>query len=308
MAFNKLKNYRNSGFGSNINNEGDRLITKKGQFNIKKEGLSFSERFDLFHTLINMNTIPFFMLLFIGFVFINILFTLTYLAVGLDGIAGSTNNHNFFDAFFFSAQTLTTVGYGGLHPTGKLIGLIASFEAFIGLLSFAIATGLLYGRFSKPKPNMLFSQNILISPYGEITGLMARVANPKNTQLIDVNAKMIYSQVESENNVKKRNFYTLELEMNKISLFATSWTVVHPITTESPLYKITPQNMKERNVELILLLSGYDETYNQHVHFRTSYKPDEFIENAKFTPILSQNENKQSVIHLNNINKYEKTK
>lgn len=119
---------------------------------------------------------------------------------------------------------------------------------------------------------------------------------------------MIYSQVELENDSKKRNFYTLDLEMSKISLFSASWTVVHPITSESPLYKISTQNVKERNVELILLLSGYDETYNQHVHFRTSYKPEEFIENAKFVPILSQNENNQSVIHLNNINKYEKTK
>ncbi|MGE0561091.1 MAG: ion channel [Flavobacteriales bacterium] len=306
MAFNKLKNFRNSGFGSNINNEGERLITKKGQFNIKKEGLSFSQRFDLFHTLINMNTTPFFIFLFIGFVFINLLFTLTYLAIGLDGIAGATSNHNFFDAFFFSAQTLTTVGYGGLHPTGRLIGLIAGFEAFIGLLSFAIATGLLYGRFSKPKQNMLFSQNILISPYGDITGLMARVANPKNTQLIDVEAKMIYSQIELENNVKKRNFYTLDLEMNKISLFSASWTVVHPITNESPLYQLTTKDIEERNVELILLLNGYDETYNQHVHFRTSYKPEEFIENAKFIPILSQNENKQSIIRLDKINLFEK--
>lgn len=308
MVFKKIKEFSSSGFGSNISNEGERLITKKGKFNIKKEGLSFSEQFDLFHSLINMSTFLFFLFLFLGFVFINLLFTITYLSIGLEGLNGTTHQHDFLEAFYFSAQTITTVGYGGLYPTGNIISLISSFEAFIGLLSFAIATGLLYGRFSKPKNNLIFSQNILISPYRDFTGLMARVANPKNSQLIDAEARMIYSQIENENGVNRRKFYTIELEMNKISLFSASWTIVHPINADSPLYNLTSEDFKERNVELILLLNAYDETYNQQVHVRTSYKPDEFIENAKFISILSQNEDKQSVIHPDRINDFEKTK
>jgi len=305
MAFKKIKELTNSGFGSNINNEGGRLVTKNGKFNIKKDGLSYIERFDLFHSLINMSAISFFLCLMVGFFAINLIFTITYLLIGLQGLQGTSSNNQFYDAFFFSAQTLTTVGYGGLHPTGKLIGLISSFEAFIGLLSFAVSTGLLYGRFSKPKSKLMFSKNALISPYKDITGLMARVANPKNNQLINMEASMIYSQIETVNNTKTRKFYTLDLEMNKISLFVTSWTIVHPITEESPLYNLTHADIIARNIELILLLSAYDESYSQDMHARTSYKPEEILENAKFISVIGHSEGQQSVIRLDKLNDFE---
>lgn len=302
MVLKKIKDFTNSGFGSNINNEGERLITKNGQFNIEKKGLNFFGRFDLFHWLMNLSSIAFFSFLVFGFIAINLLFTATYLLIGMNGIAGTTPNNEFFDALYFSFQTLTTVGYGGLHPTGRLIGIVSGFEAFIGLLSFAVSTGLLYGRFSKPKNKLLFSTNALISPYQEITGLMARVANPKKSQLINTEAKMVFSQIEGD----KRKFYTLDLEMNSISLFATSWTVVHPITNESPLFSLTKEQLIQSNAELILLINAYDETYNQPIYVRTSYKPDEIVENAKFSPILGHNEQGQSVICLDRISEYQK--
>ncbi len=305
MVFDRLKEFTNSGFGSNIDNEGERLISKNGQFNIRKEGLKFSQRFDLFHLLINMSATSFFLSLFGGFIVLNLVFTLLYLALGLDGLQGMNGNSNFLEAFFFSTQTMTTVGYGALHPTSNSLSIIASFEAFIGLLGFAVATGLLYGRFSKPKTKMLFSKNALISRYKDGSGLMARVANPKKTQLLNGEAKMIFSQIEHDNGTPKRKFYTLDLEMSQISLFATSWTVVHPITTESPLYQIDHKTITERNIELILLINAYDETYNQQIHVRTSYKPAEIIENAKFLPILGHNKDKKSFIALDKISDYE---
>ncbi len=304
--FKKIKDFTSSGFSSNINNEGERLITKNGKFNVKKEGLSFLQRFNLFHYLINMSSLSFFLCLLIGFSIVNLFFTSLYLLVGLEGLQG-VNNGGFFDAFFFSAQTLTTVGYGGLHPVGKTISLIASFEAFIGLLSFAVSTGLLYGRFSKPKPKLMFSDKALISPYNDITGLMARIANPKDSQLINVEAKVMYSQIEMNENSRSRKFYTLDLEMNQISLFATSWTIVHPINEDSPLFNLSYKDLEERNAEMILILSAYDETYNQDVHARTSYKFQEIVLNAKFTPILGHNTDQQSVIQLDRLNEYEIT-
>ncbi len=305
MAFNRLKNFTNSGFGSSLNNEGYRLITKDGKFNTKKEGLNFFQRFDLFHALTNMPSLPFFIFLFMAFIAINLLFTLIYLAIGLEGLQGTSGN-NFLDAFFFSMQTITTVGYGGMHPTGKAISLIAGIEAFIGLLSFAIATGLLYGRFSRPKNKLIFSKNALVSPYRDITGLMARVANPKNSQLINAEAKMIFSQVETIGDMQTRKFYTLDLELNYIALFVSSWTVVHPINEDSPLNQTTVKELKERNAELILLINAYDETYNLPIYVRTSYKPDEILENVRFAKILGHNENGQSTISLDKLNEYEK--
>ncbi len=308
MVLKKLKDLTNSGFGSDIKNEGSRLITKKGRFNTKKEGLSFLERFDLFHWLVNMPTAGFYLFLFASFAFINILFSLLYVAIGVDQLQGISGDHPFLDAFYFSIQTITTVGYGGIHPTGKLISLVAGFEAFIGLLGFAIATGLLYGRFAKPKNNMLFSEHALISPYREITGLMARVANPKNSQLINAEAKMMYSQIEIEDDIPRRRFYTLDLEISFISLFAGSWTVVHPINEDSPIYGVSLNDLKERNAELLLLINAFDETYNQPIHVRTSYKPAEMVENAKFIPILGSNENGQATIQLDQISKFEMIK
>jgi inward rectifier potassium channel len=306
MASKKIKDLRSTGFGSNVKNESDRLISKNGRFNIKKEGLTFFERFNLFHYLINMSTVPFFICLMIGFSLLNLLFTGTYLMIGLDNLQGARADNEFFDAFYFSAQTLTTVGYGGLHPTGKLISLVASFEAFTGLLGFAVSTGLLYGRFSKPKPKIMFSNNALISPYNDMRGLMVRVANPKNNQLINTTAKMMYSQIEEINDNKTRKFYPLDLEIDSISLFVTSWTVVHPISNESPLFNLSHKDITERKGELILLLSAYDESYSQDLHIRTSYKPEEIIENVKFVSVTGLNENEQSVIHLDKLSDFEK--
>jgi inward rectifier potassium channel len=304
----KIKEVKSTGFGSNVKNESDRLISKNGKFNIQKEGVTFFEKFNLFHALINMSTLPFFLCLMMGFIVLNLLFTGTYLIIGLENLQGTTTDNDFFDAFHFSAQTLTTVGYGGLYPTGKLISLVASFEAFIGLLGFAVSTGLLYGRFSKPKPKIMFSKNALISPYRDITGFMARVANPKNNQLINVTAKMMYSQIEETNGNKTRKFYPLDLEIDRISLFVTSWTIVHPITIESPLFNLKQLDIEKKKGELILLLSAYDESYSQDLHTRTSYKPLEIIENAKFKPVIGLNEADQSVIQLDKLDEYEHLK
>ncbi len=130
MAANKIMEVTSTGFGSNIKNESERLISKEGKITVKKIGLPFRERSNLFHVLINMNALIFFMWLLITYIFINLFFTGIYLLIGLEGLQGSTTTNNFYEAFFFSSQTLTTVGYGGLHPTGKAVSLIASFEAF----------------------------------------------------------------------------------------------------------------------------------------------------------------------------------
>lgn len=301
----KSKEVTSSGFGSNINDEEDRLVSKNGKVTIKKIGLNFNQRFNLYHSLIKMHALIFFLYLLGAYLFINLVFTGVYLAIGLECLQGRTGGNDFLQAFYFSSQTLTTVGYGGLHPTGNALSLIASFEAFLGLISFAVSTGLIYGRFSKPRAKMILSKVAVITPYKEITGLMARVANPKDSPLINANTKMLYSQIETIHGQKIRKFYTLDLEMEKISLFASSWTIVHPITKESPLYKISRTELKQKNVEIILLLSAHDESYNEDVHSRISYKASEIIENAKFSPIIKHVEGKHTVLCIDQIDRYE---
>lgn len=304
--FTKYKEKLDSGFGSNASNEGYRLLNKNGSYNIQKNGLSFFQKFSLFHSLINMTWIQFFGFLFIGYLLVNLIFAGVYMLIGtsgLSGVSGVSDSEQFLDAFFFSTQTLTTVGYGAISPNTPSISLVASIESFVGLLGFAIATGLLYGRFSKPQAKIIFSDYALISPYREGKGLMIRIANLRDSQLINMKAKILFSQIEEEG---KRKFYTLDLEINHISLLATSWTIVHPIDEHSPLFEVGKNEIAAKNVEIMLLLEGYDESYSQAIHARTSFKANEMIFDSKFVSILGHNEQGKSTVSLDALSNFEK--
>ncbi|MCB9335222.1 MAG: hypothetical protein H6586_03680 [Flavobacteriales bacterium] len=304
--FKKFQVLKNSGFSSELKNEGNRLLKKSGEYNVEKQGLSFLQSFSLFHSLINMSWWLFIFWMFGAYLMINLIFSITYYIIGLEGIEGMPENASLLDAFFYSTQTLTTVGYGGLYPKGKGISIVSAIEAFIGLLSFAVATGLLYGKFSRPKGKLIFSHNALIAPYNNGKGLMIRIANAKNSQLINASVRMILSWVENIDGKPKRDFYTLKLEMDKISMLATSWTVVHPINEDSPLFQVSIEELNNKDSELIVLFNSYDDTYNQEIYSRTSYKSNEIIGNAKFVSVLGHNEQGKSTVRLDKINEYEK--
>tara|TARA_B100000508_G_scaffold11104_1_gene7848 strand:- start:22031 stop:22966 length:936 start_codon:yes stop_codon:yes gene_type:complete len=298
----------NTGFGSNTQNEGNRLLNKDGTFNTEKRGLGFFQRFSLFHSLINMSWLSFFLVMLLGYIVINVVFALTYLLIGIEGITGASSSNGlqaFLDAFFFSSQTLTTVGYGAMSPASKSIGMISAFESFIGLLGFALATGLLYGRFSKPKAKLLFSENALIAPYKNMKGLMIRVANQRDSQLINLKAKLAFSHIKKGEKGDKREFFFLPLEMDVISLLATSWTIVHPIDEKSPLYGLGEEDLKQNDIEIMLFLEGYDETYAQNVHSRSSYKGSEVLVNKKFKKILGKNKYGQATVEIDQLSSYE---
>ncbi len=306
--FRKDSESKDSGFGSKLDNEGDRLINKNGTINVRKTGLNFLERFSLFHAMITMPLARFILCLFGFYILINLIFAGLYVLCGIDGLSGANQTNgwlSFLDAFFFSTQTLTTVGFGGMYPTSTSINMIASIEAFVGLLSFAMATGILYGRFSRPRAKILFSSKALISPYKDKTGLMIRVANAKDSQLINVEGKVLFSLVDREKTEgMKRKFFSLDLEFEQISLLATSWTIVHPIEEESPLANLTQQDLIDHKVEAILLINAYDETYSQQVYSRTSYKAEDIVLNAKFKSMLGHNSSGQAVVELDKLSSF----
>lgn len=294
----------NTGFGSNTNNEGTRLLNKDGSFNTEKTGLSFFQRFSLFHYLINTSWLTFFSIMLAGYILVNIVFALIYMLLGTEGISGTYENgewNEFLDTFFFSSQTLTTVGYGAMSPETNSIALVSSFESFLGLSGFALATGLLYGRFSKPKAKLMFSENALIAPYKEGYGLMIRVANQRDSQLINLKAKLAFSLVHNE----KREFYFLPLEMDMINLLASSWTIVHPIDENSPLKNLGPTDMQKMDMEVLLFLEGYDETYAQSIHSRTSFKGSEILFNKKFKRILGKSKQGKARVELDQLSSVE---
>ena len=311
MKLNKkvIKLIKNTGFSSIPENEGSRLINKDGTVNIKRSGLKFSERFDVFHWLINMSWLTFFSVLLVGYILVNIAFAIIYMGMGIEGLSGVHSTsipQQFLEAFYFSSQTLTTLGYGAVSPISTPHNLVASFEAFIGLLSFATSTGLLYGRFSKPKSKILFSKNALISPYKESeTGLMVRLVSSKNDQLINVNASMTLSYLDRTGNQSSRKFQKLEIEISHIELLASSWTIVHPISENSMLNTLSQTELDTLDLEILLHIDGYDETYSQQIHTRTSYKFNELVWGAKFVSILGHNTDEQATLCLDKFNDFD---
>lgn len=270
------------GFGNKYSTDSYRMINKDGTFNVHREG-GYRH---LYYELIEMSWWKFITLVFLFYFVLNTLFALGYLLIGVDQIAEAethTPMHQFFSAFFLSAQTLTTVGFGYFRPTGIAANFFASFEAFFGLLSFALATGLLYGRFSKPEAGLMFTPFCIIAPYkNEMNSLQFRLANKYDSNLIELEARMVFSMIEEQNGVLKRSFYPLELEMSEIYYLSLNWTIVHLIKEDSPLYGKTAADLHAGKAEIMVMIKAFNETFSQVVHERTSYKSDEIHWNKKF--------------------------
>jgi inward rectifier potassium channel len=210
----------------------------------------------------------------------------------------------FEEIFFFSAQSLTTVGYGRLNPTSTFNSALASIESLTGLLGFALATGLLYGRFSRPVARILFSKNALIAPYKGFTAFMIRIANKNRSELLDPEATIVMSYIGEDNGNKLRKFSNLKLELTHVTLLTMSWTIVHPIDEESPMYNWTAEDFTKKEVEFLVLIRAYEETFAQTVHTRSSYRGDEVVFGAKFLPIIKPGDNSSVVVELNRINEH----
>ncbi|MFN0214196.1 MAG: ion channel [Saprospiraceae bacterium] len=278
---------RELGFGKNVTLNG-RLMNQDGSFNVFREPIG---RFDnIYYHLVTMSWRRFLFLIFSFFLLLNILFSCIYLLIGVEhfnGVTLGSVEHNFMQAFFFSSQTLTTVGYGHISPNGLTISIVASFESFLGLLAFALMTGLLYGRFSRPSARIVFSENLLVAPYKSGNGLMFRMGNGRKSELIEteVQVLMAFNQREEDGSLT-RKFYPLGLEINKINFFSLSWTIVHALDENSPIFNFSKQDILDANAEIMVLVKGTDETAQQIVHARRSYSGDEIVWNARFMPVI----------------------
>lgn len=307
----KAKANENTGFGTNANSYGGRFVNKDGSANIEKRGLPFMSRISWYHTMIGLPRWKFLFILFAFYIGVNFIFALIYYGIGveyLDGIEPSgTAWVKFGKAYFFSAQTFTTVGYGHISPNGFLTSALSATEALIGLLSFAIATGLFFGRFSKPTAFIKFAHNALIAPYKEGTALMIRMTPYKNTNFTDAEAKITLGMVVEENGKMTNKFYTLALEMDKVNSLTLSWTLVHPITEESPLSQFTQEDFNQIDGEIIVFVKTFDDMFSTTVAARTSYIFPELIYGAKFDLMYAENEsNTKTILNLDKLNSWKK--
>ena len=298
------------GFGTNAAGKGQRLLNPDGTANVKRIGEPRFQIINIYHSLITMSWRRFIFLVLCSYLLVNLLFAVIYFYLIPDGELGGMIAHNatqkFLEEFFFSAQTLSTVGYGRLNPVGAEMSTVAAIESMLGLMGFALATGLLYGRFSRPTAKLLFSENIIVAPFRDRTGLMFRMANARRNALIELEAQIIFSYNENKEGKVIRQFQTLKLDISKISYLAMSWTVVHDITEESPLYNLTAEDMEALNAEFFISLKAIDDTYVQQVHARTSYRWNEMVWNAKFIPAISLANDGINTIDISKISGYDK--
>ena len=197
------------------------------------------------------------------------------------------------------------MGYGLIAPVGKLANVISIIESTTGLMVFAIITGLLYGRFSKPSMRLLFSKNALISPYKNGWALMFRVINLRQSILLEMNANVALTMHKKENNQNVRKYYRLKLEIDRIEFFPASWTLVHPINEDSPFHDMDLQNLNSQDVEIIIQLKGFDDTFSQHVHSRSSYLQNEIIVGGKFNPAFEINEMGEIIVPIHKFHDFE---
>ena len=294
------------GFGKTLTDSG-RMMNPNGVFNVERERFGYWDN-TYFH-LMMMPGWQFFVLALSGFILLNFAFSIIYCLIGIEHLHGTTPGnlmHQLTQAYFFSSQTLTTVGYGHISPDGLPANVIASFESFLGLLTFALISGLLYGRFSRPVARIAFSEKILVAPYRSGQGLMFRMVNAARSELIETEVQVILTvnQREENGNISRR-FFALPLEIAKVSFFSLSWTIVHEINEKSPIYGFSHQDLIDAMAEFLILVKGTDEANQQMVHVRHSYTGEEMAWNARFLPVIGRNKKGKARVLTSLVGEYE---
>ncbi len=265
-----------------------RMINRDGNFNVIRKGLSYSRwRYDLYHVLITLSWAKFIGIVSLGYLIANILFAWAYL-LGGDGIENARSG-NFLDAFFFSVQTMASIGYGAMYPKTSYANLLVTIEALFGLLGLAMASGIMFARFSLPKARVIFSHVALISLHNGLPTLMFRVANKRQNWILEaqVRVSLVKSEITKEGDFMRR-FYDIPLVRSQSPLFALSWLVMHQINEESPLFGVTAEEMIDSETEIVVTLTGIDETVSQPIHARHSFIAEEIAWNMRFVDILSK--------------------
>jgi inward rectifier potassium channel len=285
-----------------------RAINQDGSFNVLRRGTSWRDVHPYLF-LINAPWHVFLSIVLIAYVIVNSIFALIYFALPAAQVTGTDSPVPFdrlLNDFFFSSHTLTTVGYGNLAPAGVFANSVASFESLVGLMGFALATGLLFGRVSKPSAKIGFSQSALITPYQDRTSLQFRIVNQRSNVLIELRASVILMIVDGASGAPARQYLNLTLERDNVYFFPLTWTVVHPIDEASPLYGKTVEDLVRLQAEVLILIKAFDDTFSQNVNARYSYRFDEIEWDAKFSPAFHIDEKGEMVLDVDQVGGFAK--
>ena len=302
--------FKDLGFGTEVaRGARQRLLNRDGSFNVVREGLNPLSSLSLYHWLLTISWPRFLGFIAGSYVAVNTLFAFAFLLCGQDALQSSSGSfaaQPFYRAFFFSVDSFATIGYGNIVPMGVAANTLVTIEALLNILGIALATGVIFSRFSRPSARIVYSRNAIVAPYREKTALEFRIANGRSSQLIEVQIQVILTKMERNNGTTVRKFYDLDLERHRVVFFALSWTVVHPIDPSSPMWGLTPKDLRDSDAEILILLTATDETLSQVVHSRSSYKADEIIWDAKFANMFMRSEQDGIIgMNLNRIHEIE---
>jgi inward rectifier potassium channel len=301
--------FNDLGFGNKVVEPNQRLMNRDGTSNVQRRGIPLLQSLSFYHELITMSWWKFNVTIFVTYLVVNILFSCLYYFGDIDHLGGMQANNElekFMEAFFFSTQTLSTVGFGRLNPEGFYDSSVAAIESMTGLLGFALATGLLYGRFSRPLAKLIFSEHAIIAPYRGIKALMFRFANPRKSQLLELEVEVNMSYVESDDSGRPvRRFISLELERKRVAILSMTWTIVHPLDENSPIAMWTMEDYIKKDCEVIVIVKAFEETFSQTVYARTSYKPHEIKNGRRFVPLIAAGPNGSVLIELDKLHDHE---
>jgi inward rectifier potassium channel len=283
-----------------------RFVNRDGSFSTARVGLGGLASFSPYYWLLSVSWGVFFGVAALAFLLINLIFAALYLLCGPDALSSAAPLNRFEKAFFFSVETLSTIGYGHISPNTTAAHWLSTVQAFFGLLSVAVLTGLVFSKFSRPAARILFSESALVAPFKSATALMLRVTNGLKNEIIEIQAQVTLSRFETVGGVRTRRFHPLTLERNAVAFFNLSWTLVHPITPDSPLYGVTEAELLESDAEVLVVIHGVDDIMFQRVHVRSSYKANEVVWNAKFADMYLQLEDGSVAIDTRKLSLYER--
>lgn len=282
-----------------------RIINADGNFNVQRRGGNWRDVHPYLH-LVSVPWATFFGWILLTYVLVNFIFATIYYSLGPDALemSGTASFGRFLHCIFFSAQTLTTVGFGVVSPHSVPANTVAAFEALAGLMGIAVATGLLFGRVSKPSARIGFSEKALIAPYEDGWSFQFRVVNRRANTLIESDVTLMLMTVDRSDSSWRREFKILKLERASILLFPLMWTVVHPIDSESPLYGKSAADLDALQAEFLVLIKAWDETFAQTVHQRFSYRYSEIVWGGRFTPGFGVDQNGDLHLHVDKVGSY----
>ena len=283
---------RDLGFGERVARDTRlRFLNRDGTFNVKRRGLKRVSFLNLYHILLTMSWVQFLLLVLVLYFLSNVVFGFVYASLGEGSLMDTSEfptQSIYIRSFFFSVQTFATIGYGTIHPVGLMPNFLVAVESYYSLLANALITGLVFARFSRPTAKIKFSKTAVVAPYRGITGLMFRIVNNRNSQLIELKTKVLFARFVEEKGELVRRFHELKLEREDVNFLPLSWTIVHPIDENSPLYNLTEKDLEESDAEVLIILSALDESFAQTVHTRTSFKSGEIKFGYKFSNLYNE--------------------